>query len=142
MKKKVSKKKASVEDESQNQYKIETLNENEREKKKKELLNKFASKGYYRYDRYASSSKNLTESDEIPKRIQLTDLCILLQEFSRRSMNWPLIKIGCIQHQKTAYEYIDFINKNVTKNRKIDIPTEVIDLLNIYGNEIILAGGI
>eukprot|EP01091_Cochliopodium_minus_P001714 TRINITY_DN1161_c0_g3_i2.p1 TRINITY_DN1161_c0_g3~~TRINITY_DN1161_c0_g3_i2.p1 ORF type:complete len:551 (+),score=161.26 TRINITY_DN1161_c0_g3_i2:120-1772(+) len=96
------------------------------------------------------------EQVKIDDRPAITDLCILLQEFSRRSMNWPLIKIGKLVSKNTHYIYQGkykinrkqfmsygsyYAHDDEKNEKKFQIPTEVIEYLEINGEKMILAGG-
>eukprot|EP01091_Cochliopodium_minus_P001710 TRINITY_DN1161_c0_g1_i3.p1 TRINITY_DN1161_c0_g1~~TRINITY_DN1161_c0_g1_i3.p1 ORF type:complete len:625 (+),score=199.12 TRINITY_DN1161_c0_g1_i3:82-1875(+) len=105
-----------------------------------------------------NSSDDLSSIDREDESKTITDLCILLQEFSRRSMNWPVINIGKFVHNQKTNEYEYKSHDGMTKsynpqyrfNRrrrrynaiiKPTIPIEVIDYLIINEGKMILAGG-
>ena len=54
-----------------------------------EYIEKFIST----YSHKENSFEKMREK-RIERKIFITDLCILLQECSRRSINWPIIKLG------------------------------------------------
>ena len=76
--------------------------------------------------------------EEHHERVRISDLCILLQEFSRKSMNWPTIKLGKLKGEGNGYKFESDVLK--LELNAIEIPFDVYNLM-ISNPNLILAGG-
>ena len=77
-----------------------------------------------------------------PPYNKITDLCIMLQEFSRRSMTWPLLKIGKFETRKNNLEFKNLWGLDNYDGIRCHIPPEVLEYLQkVEKNEMVLAGG-
>eukprot|EP01091_Cochliopodium_minus_P001715 TRINITY_DN1161_c0_g4_i1.p1 TRINITY_DN1161_c0_g4~~TRINITY_DN1161_c0_g4_i1.p1 ORF type:complete len:277 (+),score=79.44 TRINITY_DN1161_c0_g4_i1:2-832(+) len=86
-------------------------------------------------------NKSGSSEEEEGKDELIADMSILLQEFSRRSLNWPLLKIGRYVHKNNRYTYENICYTKRFDGNKIQIPTEVLEILMINEGNMILAGG-
>lgn len=66
----------------------------------------------------------------------------MLQEFSRRSMTWPLLKIGKFETRKNNLEFKNLWGLDNYDGIRCHIPPEVLEYLQkVEKNEMVLAGG-
>lgn len=111
------------------------LNKNEIDEKYDKFIETFISK-YKQQEETTSNNERLAD----PRLIRISDLTIMLQEFSRRSLNWPILKIGKLIPDGNYYKLENPILDELSKSR-IELPMEVISLLYINQECLILAGG-
>eukprot|EP01091_Cochliopodium_minus_P016194 TRINITY_DN598_c0_g1_i1.p1 TRINITY_DN598_c0_g1~~TRINITY_DN598_c0_g1_i1.p1 ORF type:complete len:532 (+),score=139.14 TRINITY_DN598_c0_g1_i1:79-1674(+) len=89
---------------------------------------------------YRLSRKKRGPNDQHIERVKIADMCILVQEFSRKCMNWPIQRLGKFVNDGNVFNFQSSLF-NFEKANGATIDAEVLQLLYENEGNLILAGG-